>query len=209
MLEKIITEIALELRKRVKDVDLIMDNSRQGRVLSKQSIMNVHNGELQMASSKLEAAEQHLRVVGEVLERHPEFRTYNEVSAAWEEYSEACIIHRLSTTGEFPTPDEINVPPYSYLLGLGDVPGELRRQALDALRTGDLDVAESRLVLMEHIYLNLVSMDETPLLKGLRRKMDIARGVIERTRSEVTAEVGRRRLNESVERLYERLGDKP
>ena len=106
-------------------------------------------------------------------------------------------------------PEEITVPHYSYLLGLGDVPGELRRQALDALRVGDLDLAESRLVMMEHIYLNLVSMDETHLLKGLRRKMDITRGVIERTRSEVTAEVGRRRLNESVERLYERLGDKP
>jgi len=209
MLEKIITEIARELRKRVDDVDLIMENSRQGRVLSKRSIMNVHNGDLQMAFSKLEAAKKHLIVVGEVLERHPEFKRYNEVSAAWEEYSEASILYQLSTTGEFPIPDEIKVPPYSYLLGLGDVPGELRRQALDALRTGKLDVAESRLVMMEHIYLNLVSMDETPLLKGLRRKMDIARGVIERTRSEVTAEVGRRRLNESVERLYERLGDKP
>jgi predicted translin family RNA/ssDNA-binding protein len=58
---------------------------------------------------------------------------------------------------------------------------------------------------MESIYLNLVSMDEAPLLKGLRRKMDIARGVIERTRSEITAEAGRRRLDESVRRLSERL----
>ena len=209
MLEKIIEEIARELRKRVDDVDLIMDNSRQGRVLSKQSIMNVHNGDFEKASLKLKGASLHLVTVGKVLERHPEFKSYNEVSAAWEEYSEACIIYQLSTTGDFPTPEEITVPHYSYLLGLGDVPGELRRQALDALRVGDLDLAESRLVMMEHIYLNLVSMDETPLLKGLRRKMDIARGVIERTRSEVTAEVGRRRLNESVERLYERLGDKP
>ncbi len=209
MLEKIIEKIARELRKRVDDVDLIMDNSRQGRVLSKQSIMNVHNGDFEKASLKLKGASLHLVTVGKVLERHPEFKSYNEVSAAWEEYSEASIIYQLSTTGDFPTPEEITVPHYSYLLGLGDVPGELRRQALDALRVGDLDLAESRLVMMEHIYLNLVSMDETHLLKGLRRKMDITRGVIERTRSEVTAEVGRRRLNESVERLYERLGDKP
>jgi predicted translin family RNA/ssDNA-binding protein len=48
-------------------------------------------------------------------------------------------------------------------------------------------------------------MEEAPLLRGMRRKMDIARGVIERTRSEVTAEAGRRRLDESVRRLSERL----
>jgi len=48
-------------------------------------------------------------------------------------------------------------------------------------------------------------MEEASLLKGLRRKTDIARGVIERTRSDVTAEAGRRRLNESVRRLTEKL----
>ncbi len=95
----------------------------------------------------------------------------------------------------------------SYLLGLGDVPGELRRQALDALRLGDIETAEARLSTMEEIYLSLVTMEEVALLKGLRRKLDIARGVIERTRSEVTAEAGRRRLGESVRRLTERLGD--
>ncbi len=95
----------------------------------------------------------------------------------------------------------------SYLLGLGDVPGELRRQALDALRLGDIETAEARLSTMEEIYLSLVTMEEVALLKGLRRKLDIARGVIERTRSEVTAEAGRRRLGESVRRLTDRLGD--
>jgi len=58
---------------------------------------------------------------------------------------------------------------------------------------------------MESIYLSLISMEEAPMLRGLRRKMDIARGVIERTRSEITAEAGRRRLDESVRRLTERL----
>lgn len=209
MLEKIIKEITLDLKKRLDDFDIIMENSRQARVMSKQSIMNINIGNIEKASLKLSEANQYLVTVNKVLERHPEFKSYNEVSAAWEEYSEAFIIYHLSTKEEFPTPEEIHAPPHTYLLGLSDVPGELRRQALDALRTGDLKTAESRLVMMEHIYINLVSMDETPLLKGLRRKMDIARGVIERTRSDVTSEVGRRRLNLSVERLYERLGDKP
>ena len=68
-----------------------------------------------------------------------------------------------------------------------------------------MGLAEERLETMEEIYLNLVSMEEAPMLRGMRRKMDIARGVIERTRSEVTAEAGRRRLDESVRRLSEKL----
>jgi len=97
------------------------------------------------------------------------------------------------------------VPINSYIMGLADVPGELRRQALDALRVGEMERAETLLLRMEEIYLSLVSMEEATLLKGLRRKLDIARGVIERTRSEVTAEAGRRRLDESVRRLTEKL----
>jgi predicted translin family RNA/ssDNA-binding protein len=62
---------------------------------------------------------------------------------------------------------------------------------------------------MEEIYLNLVSVEDASLLlKGLRRKLDIARGVIENTRAELTAEAGRRRLNESVSRLSKKI-DKP
>jgi len=86
------------------------------------------------------------------------------------------------------------------------VPGELRRQALDALRRGDIETAEARLSTMQEIYLTLVIMEEVPLLKGLRRKLDITRGVIERTRSEVTAEAGRRRLEECMQRFTDRLG---
>ncbi len=122
-----------------------------------------------------------------------------------EEYAEASIIHGLRASNAFPSPEEIGVSTSIYLMGLGDVPGELRRQALDALRLGDLGRAESLLETMERIYLSLISMEEAPYLRGLRRKLDVARGVIERTRSEITAEVGRRRLDESVRRLAERL----
>jgi translin len=122
-----------------------------------------------------------------------------------EEYSEAQILYTLNETGAYPRPEDVGVSTRVYLMGLADVPGELRRQALDALRRGEMSLAEERLETMEEIYLNLVSMVEAPMLRGLRRKMDIARGVIERTRSEVTAEAGRRRLDESVRRLSERL----
>lgn len=196
---------AKELRLRERAIDELMARARRARVLSKQAILRVHGGAIEDAEEKLREAGVLLREIEGIIGEHAEIRSFEEVRAAREEYAEASIIHGMNTSNAFPSPEEVGVSLSTYLMGLGDVPGELRRQALDALRVGDLEQAESHLKTMENIYLSLISMEETPFLRGLRRKLDIARGLIERTRSELTAEVGRRRLNESVRRLAEKL----
>ena len=126
--------------------------------------------------------------------------------AARQEYAEAAILHSLITLKKYPTPEELGVEETDYVLGLADVPGELRRQALDSLREGDLEAAENILETMEEIYLYLVEAEETSMmLKGMRRKLDVARGVTERTRAEVTAEAGRRRLSRELGSFRKRL----
>ena len=196
---------AEELRLRERAIDEVMGRARRARVLSKQAILQVHGGAVEEAEERLHEAGQNLREMDEYVRERPGLGRFDQVGAAREEYAEASILLELEVTGKFPSPEAVGVPLESYLGGLGDVPGELRRQALDALRVGDLERAESLLETMEEIYLSLVSMEEAPFLKGLRRKLDIARGVIERTRSEITAEVGRRRLDDSVRRLTEKL----
>lgn len=207
MLEDLVKKGAEELRLRDKALDKVMERARRARILSKQAILRIHSGEVSEAGKRLEEASGLISEMDAVIEEHPALGRFDQVSAAKEEFSEASIIMGLTESGEFPDPVALGVPMVSYLMGLGDVPGELRRQALDALRLGDIETAEARLSTMEEIYLSLVTMEEVPLLKGMRRKLDIARGVIERTRSEVTAEAGRRRLGESVRRLSDRLGD--
>ena len=198
---------AEELRLRDKALDKVMERARRARILSKQAILRIHSGETVEAGKRLEEASDLISEMDTVIEEHPELGRFDQVSAAKQEFSEASIMMGLTESGEFPDPTALGVSMTSYLMGLGDVPGELRRQALDALRGGDIETAEARLSTMEEIFLSLVTMEEVPLLKGMRRKLDIARGVIERTRSEVTAEAGRRRLGESVKRLTEWLGN--
>ena len=205
MLEEIVKRAAEELRLRERAIDEVMGRARRARVLSKQAILQVHGGAVEEAEERLHEAGRNLREMDEYVRERPGLGRFDQVNAAREEYSEARILLGLKESGKFPNPEAVGVPLEAYLRGLGDVPGELRRQALDALRVGELERAESLLETMEGIYLSLVSMEETPFLKGLRRKLDIARGVIERTRSEITAEVGRRRLDESVKRLTEKL----
>ena len=207
MLEDLVKRGAEELRLRDKALDKVMERARRARILSKQAILRIHSGGILEAEKRLEEASDLISEMDVVIEKHPELGRFDQVSAAKQEFSEASIMMGLSKSGEFPDPVALGVSITSYLMGLGDVPGELRRQALDALREGDIETAEARLSTMEEIYLSLVTMEEVPLLKGMRRKLDIARGVIERTRSEVTAEAGRRRLGESVKRLTDRLGD--
>ncbi len=205
MLEEIVKRAAEELRLREQAIDEVMDRARKARVLSKQVILHVHSESINEAKEKLEEAGDLLREMTEFINEYVEIGRFDEVSAAQEEYAEASIIFKLKTLNAFPSLGEVGVSSSTYLMGLGDVPGELRRQALDALRMGDLEKAEALLNTMEKIYLSLVSMEETPFLRGLRRKLDIARGVIERTRSELTAEAGRRRLDESVKQLSKKL----
>jgi translin len=93
-----------------------------------------------------------------------------------------------------------------YILGLADVIGEIRRQTLDCLRRNEIKKAENNLELMETIYAELINLDEAHILvHELRRKCDIARRVLEATRGDVTIEVRRSQLENSIKDLNKRL----
>ena len=206
MLDDILKRAVDELRAREEARDEILALARRVRMLSKQAIMIMHSGDHGGAEAKIGEAKELLDGLRQFARGHAELMGMNEVQAAWEEHAEASILLELKASGGFPAPEAVGVPLDAYVLGLGDVVGELRREALDSLRVGDVEAAETDLQRMEHIYLSLMSVEEASiLLKGLRRKMDIARGVIERTRGELTAEAGRRRLAESVRQMMEKI----
>jgi translin len=203
-LQHIINKTTDELQAREKARDEALARARKARQLSKQAILLDHNNQPDRAQVNITEARRFLDEMQPYIQAHPELDQYEEVEAAHEEHAEATILHTLLAEDTYPSLEQAAATPTRYLLGLGDVPGELRREALDALRTGDLQKAEHHLKRMEQIYLHLVAMEDASLLKGLRRKLDITRGVIEATRSEVTAETGRRRLSDQLKRLEKR-----
>jgi translin len=206
MLKEIIRKVTESLRALEDAKDKAYPNARKARTRSKQSILILHKSEPERAKQLISEAAILLNKVREVGEEFPGIKSSETVVAALQEYAEAAILHYLITEKRYPTPEELGVEETEYVLGLADVPGELRRQALDNLREGDLEAAESILEIMEEIYLHLVEAEETTMmLKGMRRKLDVARGVIERTRAEVTAEAGRRRLSREFGSFRSRL----
>ena len=124
------------------------------------------------------------------------------MDSAFQEYTEAHVLLNLVKNGKFVDPEKIRVPSTSYLLGLADVVGELRRRTLDSLRRGNLKNAEKSLENMEFIHDALMGLEKAPRsVSELRRKSDVARRVIEATRGDVTMEVRRNSLERSIRHL--------
>jgi translin len=206
MLDEIIKQAQEDLLLREKARDEAYGRARKARTLSKQAILLLHSGEVGKAESNIGEAKKLLSEIIEYTLAFPEIAVYDAVSAARQEYSEAAILYGLNTGAGYPSLERLGVSSTEYIMGLADVPGELRRQTLDLLRNGELETAEQNLALMEEIYLNLTSVEEVSLfLKGLRRKLDVTRNVNERTRAELTIEVSRERLRKKLAEVSEKL----
>lgn len=118
---------------------------------------------------------------------------------AMKEYSEAMITKALLSGAAIPNPDEVGVEDTAWLNGLAEAASELRRDTLDALRRDDTDRAEELLSIMDLIYGQLVTIDfPDSITSGLRRTTDQFRGVLERTRGDVTMSVRQTRLERAL-----------
>jgi len=120
------------------------------------------------------------------------------VETAMQEYVEALVLDAILNEKEIPSPDALGVTPESYLMGMGDVIGEIRRQTLDNMRGGDVYEATKLLDIMDELYEFLLRFHYPSSLVAIKRKQDIARGVIEKTRGEVAVAVRTCSLEEKL-----------
>jgi translin len=200
--KSILDKIQKQLVKKDKVREEIHADMRRATRLSKQAILFAHQNRFNDAKRLLGEANELLGKLKKVSRKHPDLVYAGMVDAAFEEYTEARVLLGLVEKDRFVGPKEIGVPLVSYVLGVTDVIGELRRRALDSLRDGDVDTSEKCLQLMEHIFAELTAMDDAYLLiPGLRRKCDVARNLIETTRGEVAIEARRKSLETAIKKL--------
>lgn len=104
-----------------------------------------------------------------------------------QEFAEAVAFYSLISKEPLPLPSDLNIIPLNYALGLADVVGELRRYVLDNIRNSIVADLNYILETMDDIYTQLFSIDyPSGLTQDLRRKTDQARGIIEKTRGDVS-----------------------
>jgi translin len=122
------------------------------------------------------------------------------------EYAEAHITLSVIQGAGFPRPEEIGVEHAAYLNGLAEAAGELRRRALDKIRSGHNSESEKLLSAMDDIYDLLVTMDfPDAITGGLRRNTDMVRGVLERTRADITMSFRDAQLMQAMQRVSAQL----
>lgn len=183
----------------------------QARTLTRHcanAIRAVHRDEHSLALQHLEEARQLVQSLRDNLVDLPDLFYAGYTQDALKEYAEAALVYALINNNNFPSPEDLVLEPATYLQGLAEAVGELRRRILDMLLKDNPAEAGRLLGEMDDIYAILVTMDYPDAITGgLRRLTDVARGIIERTRGDFTLSLRQERLENSLRELESRLDE--
>lgn len=200
------------IRKQLTHYDEVREKvltlSRTAVRLSSASILDLHRGNVDAASSGIAKVEETLAKIEDLSEEFSEFRTSQSVVVAYQEYVEATTLRTILKSDGIPSMAELKADYRSYMLGLLDAIGEFRRMSLNNLRQGEVKTAEKLLDAMQGIYDDLQTLEHTSIIPTFRVKMDAARRIIESTRGDVVTEVRRFSLEQAIDRLDKRLSSR-
>jgi len=168
---------------------------RQVTQYSAIAIRAVHRQEQGKAKQLLDSAHKLIQEINLDLSESGELLHSGFVHDAQKEFAEGCITLALISEKNLPEPETLDISYAAYLNGLGEAIGELRRYILDSLRRGDFSRGEELLAIMDDIHGILMTMDFPEVVThGLRRTSDATRGIIERTRGDLTIALRQREL---------------
>ena len=164
------------------------------------SIRAVHREQFDAAEELSAQAAAHLAEALKAVEAHQDIRYAGFVHDASKEYAEARMTLAFVRGDPLPTADELGVEVQAYLNGMAEAASELRRYLLDLLRRGRPERGEELLGYMDEVYSLLITIDfPDAMTGGLRRTTDALRGVLERTRGDLTTSLLQTRLLEGIE----------
>ena len=170
------------------------------------AIRAVHRDDKEVMEAQLAEARRLADNLRDELASHPDLYHAGYSQDALKEFVEANVSCALIQNLPLPTPEELGVEEATYLNGLAEVVGELRRRTMDILRHGYSQEAERLLNTMDEIYAVLVTMDyPDAITNGLRRQTDLARGIIEKTRGDVTFSLRGEQLAQAIRKLSGQL----
>jgi translin len=182
---------------------------KQTRLLTRCSanaIRAIHRGEKDVAEENMRAGRTIVDDLKKSVEPFPEFYFSGYVQDSLKEFVEARLTIAFLNDDDLPMPEDMGVEYSTYIRGLAETIGEMRRRCMDILRQGYSDEAERLLSLMDDIYAILVTLDYPDAVTyGLRRQTDMVRGIIERTRADLTLSLREQRLQQSLHDFEERI----
>jgi translin len=181
--------------------------SRSLTQTSARCIRHIHRRQWEEAAKLLQQAKEIAAQAREAMEPYPQILYAGYLHDSEKEMVEAAAVMAIVTDQPYPSPEDLNAMPMSYLNGMGEASSECRRFVLDEVRHGRIEEAERILARMEEIYEELITFDYSDAMTGgLRRTCDALRAVIERTRSDLTTTASQVELVRELRATREKLG---
>jgi len=178
--------------------EFLLKNTREIIILCSRSIISVHKGELK-------TARKNLAEVDLLLKKYRKKATANlqrYLVTSEQEYVEAACLLAIVEGKEIPSDKKLKVMGESYVLGLLDCVGELKRMIFDKIRIGDTENALRIFDIMENLYLHLYTFSMyDKVVKEARRKIDVNRILVDDVRGAITEEKRRSELIKALNKL--------
>jgi translin len=194
-LDRIIQKIDKHINEKDQIREQALRISRDIIICCRKAIQALHRQKTVDAKKLIDQATKHLQTLLSLTKEFSDIYHAGYIKNAEQEYVEAqCLIHILNNE-DLPDPDTLEVSYGSYLLGLCDIVGELRRGALDSILEGDATKANEYLIYMDSIYEAIMSFDYPSGLIPIKKKQDTVRALIEKTRGELAVASCERRIN--------------
>src|SRR5512138_1885620 len=209
-LETIAERIRQNFDVRTAKRDEALKQARQLTRACSLAIRAVHRDDKEAMEASLAEAQSLADRLRDDLRQHPDLFFAGYTQDSLKEFVEANVTCALILSQPLQTPEELGVEDYTYLNGLAEVVGELRRRTLDILRSGYSEEAERLLGHMDEIYSVLVTIDyPDAITNSLRRQTDLVRGIIEKTRGDVTFSFRSHQLTKAIGDLSAKLHSGP
>ena len=182
--------------------DRVLKDTRDVIAASSRAIIDVHTGRLKEGEKELAKAKELLRA----LKKSSDGSVSRYLVSPEAEVVEASAVISLAKGKSVPSLEDLGASPEAYLLGLLDSIGELKRLVLDSILQRKLSKAKNYFAVMEELYSvcsPLAVYDH--VVSGARRKIDVARMLVEDTRGLLAEEIGRDSVSTSMARLEKKL----
>lgn len=199
-------KIKVMLEEEDKIRDTVLHQQRRIIRVCSEAIKSVHRKEFDVADEKIAQAKQMLKEVLTKVKGFKSLECWRGLNDAAQELGEAIFISSMIRYDEIPSVEECQISFTSYMLAASDAIGELRRFLMDSLRTNDFENAQRAFDYMNYLYSELMTIDYTKMLVGpLRSKLDSARNLVNRTRSDLINAKQAFELKETMLNLSDKL----
>lgn len=200
-LDNIIKKIDKQINNKDKIREQALKISREIIIRCRKAIQLIHRNLMDESQKYIKESSSKLAELYKLTKDHPDLYYSGFVENAAQEYAEAHCLFNIEKGTDLPDPDNLKTSYSSYLMGLCDVVGELRRAALDFILEGETTKANQYLVYMDKIYDSIMTFDYPSGLIPIKRKQDVLRTLIDKTRGELAIAGFEQRIDERTSEI--------